>query len=82
MRYVTDAWEPLGTTTTRDEAEAMEMRHYLVVAGLLLFVIVAPLGWIFTGKWAVASIISGVALLLISVAAILTPDSDDEMKLE
>jgi hypothetical protein len=59
----------------------IEVRHGLAIASLVLL-LAAPLGWIVTGKWAVASIVSGAALLLISIAAILTPDSEDEKTLE
>jgi hypothetical protein len=72
MQFLTDAWEPIELETNRQSGKTLgtlEFRHYsLIIAAVIFFL--APIGWVATGDWGVASICVGIAILIASAVAI------------
>jgi hypothetical protein len=81
-QFKVDDWEPVeqsigepvaGTQRARVFAD-LKLRHYLVLFSLALLVLCAPIAWILSGDWPAPLFVTGLALLLVSVASVLAPD--------
>lgn len=83
MQFVVDAWEPVDQTMGEPVSKShgsrvfadLKLRHYLVLFSLVLLVLCAPIAWILSGGWAAPLFVVGLALLLVSVASLLLPDT-------
>jgi hypothetical protein len=85
QQYVLDAWEPVESArispasnmNTTSAFTNLKFRHYLVLVALPFLFVGSPLAWYFTGTWAGATLVAGLAFLLISFAALLAPDAGE-----
>jgi hypothetical protein len=84
MQFVTEAWHPLDSLhvrpddlTTADMGSPFkdyEVRHWMALMGFVLFLL-APLAWALSGMWVSATLLGSLALLLVSIATLLVPES-------
>ena len=84
MQFVTEAWHPLDSLHARPDDlttanmgypfKNYEVRHWMALVGVVLFFL-APLAWLLSGMWVSATVLGSLALLLVSVATLLVPES-------
>jgi hypothetical protein len=81
-QFMVDEWEPVDQSIAEPVSKTpsasvfsdLKLRHYLAFASLAVL-LCAPIAWVLSGNWALPLLAVGLALLLVSVASLLAPDT-------